>query len=330
MSKKIVFSGIQPSGVPALGNYIGAMLNFKALQDEYNCLYCVVDLHAITVRRAPELFGDHVRRLFALYIAAGLDPEKNTIFVQSHVPEHSQLAWLLNCYTYVGELGRMTQFKDKSRKNEDNINAGLYTYPVLMAADVLLYGAHLVPIGDDQKQHMELCRDIAIRFNKIYGDVLVVPEIMIPKIGARIMKLQDPLHKMDKSESENLNNSIFLLDEPDIVMAKMKKAVTDSDALVKYDTENKPGVSNLLTIYSRLTKISIQDAEREFEGKNYGFFKNAVGEAVVETLRPIQDEYKRLRADDAALDVLMKKGAEKARAIAAKVMDETSKAIGFI
>ncbi|MCL2703725.1 MAG: tryptophan--tRNA ligase [Defluviitaleaceae bacterium] len=328
-SKKVVFSGIQPSGIPALGNYIGAMMNFKALQDEYDCLYCVVDLHAITVRRDPKTYGDQIRRLFAIYVAAGLDPEKNIIFVQSHVPAHSQLSWILNCYTYVGELGRMTQFKDKSRKHEENVNAGLFNYPVLQAADVLLYGTHLVPVGQDQKQHLELARDIAIRFNKVYGKIFTVPEILIPKVGARIMKLQDPFHKMDKSEVENLNNSIFLLDEPDVIISKLRKAVTDSEAVVRYG-EDKPGVSNLLTIYSCLTGTSIPDAEREFEGKNYGFFKNAVGEAAVAVLEPIQNEYKRLMSDRGALDAMMKPGAEKAEGIAKNMLKRVHDAIGFI
>jgi tryptophanyl-tRNA synthetase len=328
-SKKIVFSGMQPSGVPTLGNYIGAMLNFKALQEEYTCLYCVVDLHSITVRQDPKKFSNDIRGLFALYVAAGLDPEKNILFVQSHVTAHSQLSWILNCYTYIGELSRMTQFKDKSRKHEENVNAGLFGYPVLQAADVLLYGTHLVPIGEDQRQHLELARDIAIRFNKLYGKVFVVPDIMIPKVGARIMKLQDPLHKMNKSEKENLNNSVFLLDEPDLVMKKFRKAVTDSDSDVRY-SEDKPGVSNLLTIYSCLTGKAIPDAEREFEGKNYGYFKDAVGEAAVSALTPIQDEYKRLMADHAALDAIMSPGAETAGVMAEKMMKRVNDAIGFI
>ena len=328
-AKKIVFSGIQPTGVPALGNYIGAMLNFKALQDEYDCLYCVVDLHAITVRQNPETFGEQVRRLLALYVATGLDPEKNTLFVQSHVVAHSQLSWLLNCYTYMGELSRMTQFKDKSKKNEDNVNAGLFDYPVLMAADVLLYGTHLVPIGDDQKQHMELTRDIAIRFNKIYGNVFVVPEIMIRKQGARIKALQDPMRKMDKSEKENLNNSIFLLDEPDVIMTKFKKAMTDSGSEILY-RDDKPGVSNLLTIYSALTGKDMAACEADFDGKNYGFFKTAVGEVVVQTLAPLQAEYKRLMNDKAALSEMMKRGAAKANEKAEAVLEKVQKAIGFI
>ena len=329
MDKKIVFSGIQPSGMPALGNYIGAMLNFKALQDEYDCMYCVVDMHSMTVSQDPKIFGDNIRRLFALYVAAGLDPEKNTLYVQSHVPGHAQLAWILNCYTYIGELGRMTQFKDKSRKHENNVNAGLFSYPVLMAADVLLYGTHLVPIGEDQKQHMELTRDIAIRFNKIYGKIFTVPEILITKVGARIMKLQDPLRKMDKSEKENLNNSIFLLDEPDVIMTKLRKAVTDSGSEVRH-SEDKPGVSNLLAIYSRLTQVSIEDAERVFEGKNYGYFKNAVGEAVVAALSPVQAEFKRLWADPAALESMMKPGAERANERAEMMIKRVYEAIGFI
>lgn len=327
--KKIVFSGVQPTGMPALGNYIGAMRQFKALQDEYDCMYCVVDMHAITVRQDPAVYGDHIRRLFAIYVAAGLDPVKNTLFVQSHVMGHAQLAWILNCYTYMGELGRMTQFKDKSRKHEENINLGLFAYPALMAADVLLYGTHLVPVGQDQKQHMELTRDVAMRFNNLYGDVFVVPDVMIPKVGARIMALQDPAHKMNKSETENMNNSIFLLDEPDVIMSKVRKAVTDSEAVVRY-SEDKPGVSNLLTIYTCLTGSTIEAAEKEFDGKNYGYFKNAVGEAVVATLAPIQAEYKRLWADKAALDACMRPGAQRANEVAERMLAKVYRAIGFI
>jgi tryptophanyl-tRNA synthetase len=305
------------------------MMNFTALQDEYNCLYCVVDLHGLTVRQDPATYGQGVRRLLALYIAAGLNPDKCTLYRQSHVPAHSQLSWLLNCYTYVGELNRMTQFKDKSQRHEDNVNAGLFDYPVLMAADVLLFNAHLVPIGADQKQHMELTRNIAIRFNNIYGDVFVVPDVLIRETGARIKKLQDPEHTMSKSEVQNLNNTIFLLDEPDVIMSKFKKAVTDSDSAVRYAPEEKPGVSNLLTIYSCLTGESIEQSEKTFEGKGYGTFKQSVGEACVTALSPIQAEYKRLIADPGYIDGIIKQGAGRAAAIAEKTMQKVHEAIGL-
>lgn len=328
-AKKTVFSGIQPTGVPALGNYIGALKNMRAFQDEYNCLYCVVDMHAITVRQDPVAFGNQIRRLFSLYLAVGIDMSKTALFVQSHVPEHAQLSWILNCFTYVGELGRMTQFKDKARKHEENVNAGLFDYPVLMAADVLLYGTDLVPVGDDQKQHMELCRDIAIRFNNVYGNVLTVPEVYIPKLGARIMRLQDPAHKMDKSETENLNNSIFMLDPPELIVSKFKKAVTDSGSEIRCG-DDKPGVTNLLTIYACMTGKAIADAEKDFTGKNYGALKSTVAEAVVETFRPIQAEYQKLMADPAYLDSLMAQGAAKARTLAQPMLKKVNNAIGFI
>jgi tryptophanyl-tRNA synthetase len=327
--KKRVFSGIQPTGVPALGNYIGAMLNFKALQDEYECLYCIVDMHGITVRQDPAVYANQARRLFAIYVAAGLDPEKSVLYVQSHVPGHAQLSWILNCHAYMGELGRMTQFKEKSRKHDDNINVGLFDYPVLMAADVLLYDTDIVPIGEDQKQHMELTRDLAIRFNNIYGNVFTVPDILMREVGARIMALQEPTRKMDKSEKENLNNTIFLLDGPDTIMAKMRKAVTDSDSEIRYAPE-KPGVSNLLEIYSCLEGCSIPEAENFFSGRNYGFLKTTVGESVVAALEPLQKEYKRLMDDPGLIDAMLRPGAEKANALASATIKRVHGAIGFI
>lgn len=327
--KKTAFSGIQPTGMPMLGNYIGAMKNMKAFQDDYDCIYCVVDMHSITVRHDPEVLRANIRRLFALYIAAGLDPEKSVIFVQSHVMEHAQLAWILNCYTYMGELSRMTQFKDKSKKHAENINAGLYDYPVLMASDILLYQAGIVPVGEDQKQHVELARDIAIRFNNIHAETFTVPEVYISKGGARIMSLQEPTRKMDKSETENLNNVIFMLDEPKTIITKIKKAVTDSEALVRY-SEDKPGVSNLLSIYSSLAGKTISDSEKDFEGKNYGYFKNAVAETVVSALEPIQKRYYELAADESYITGLMRPNAEKASQIAQNTLIDVQKKIGFV
>lgn len=327
--KKRIFSGVQPSGHLTLGNYLGAIKNWVSLQDEYDCFYCIVDLHALTVRQDPEELRRRSLSLFALYMACGLDVDKNTLFVQSHVSAHAELAWILNCYTYMGELSRMTQFKEKSRKHKDNINAGLFTYPVLMAADILLYQTHLVPVGEDQKQHLELTRDIAQRFNGLYGDVFIVPEVYIPKVAARVMSLQDPTKKMSKSD-ENPNAYISLLDEPDAIIKKFKRAVTDSGREIRYDEENKPGISNLMNIYAAITGKTYEEIEGEFEGKGYGDFKKAVGECVVEALKPIQQRYHELMKDEGYLVTLMKEGAQKASNVATQTLKKVYERIGLI
>lgn len=325
--KKTIFSGMQPSGYVTLGNYLGALRNWTKLQDEYNCLYCIVDMHAITVRQDPVKLRQQARTLLMQYIAAGLDPEKNIIYYQSHVPQHAELSWVLNCFTYMGELNRMTQFKEKSQTHADNINAGLFTYPVLMAADILLYQTDLVPVGEDQRQHLEITRNIATRFNGIYGDVFKIPEAYIGKVGARVMALQDPTKKMSKSD-ENKNNSIALLDEPSVIMSKIKKAVTDSDNEIRYG-EDKPGVSNLLNIYCAVTDKTIAEAEREFASSNYGQFKTAVGEAVVASLEPIQQKVRELEKDKDYIDGIIKTNAERAQAIARKTLSKVHRKVGF-
>lgn len=331
MTKKRIFSGVQPSGTPTLGNYLGAFRNWIALQDDdrYESVYCVVDMHAITVRRDPEELRRKTRELFALLLAIGLDPQKNILFVQSQVPAHAELTWILNCYAMFGELSRMTQFKEKSAKYPDNINAGLFDYPVLMAADILLYGAHLVPVGGDQKQHVELTRDIALRFNGLYGPVFTVPEPYIPPVGARIMSLTDPARKMDKSDPNPASN-IFLDEAPDSIMKKCKKAVTDSDAQVRYDPAEKPGVSNLMTIYSLATGLSLEETERAFEGRGYGAFKPAVGEAVTALLRPVREKMAGLLQDVDYLDAEMARGRERAAALAHDIMARVRGAVGFM
>lgn len=326
--KKVIYSAMQPSGVPSLGNYIGALKNWKNLQEDYNCLFGVANMHAITVRQDPTQLRQRTRDLAALFLAIGLDPEKHIIYVQSDVNAHAELAWILNCYTYMGELNRMTQFKDKAAKHSDNINAGLYTYPVLMAGDILLYQSDLVPVGADQKQHLEICRDIAGRFNSIYGDVFKIPEPYIPKVGARIMGLQNPEKKMSKSESDNENNVIYILDDPKVIANKIKRAVTDSDTEVRY-SEDKPGISNLLNIYSSVTGKSAAEAEAEFKGAGYGEFKSAVGEAVVTELEPIQKKFKEYSSDKAYLEKVLKEGAEKASYIANKTLNKVKKKVGY-
>lgn len=326
--KKVIFSGMQPSGTITLGNYLGALKNWTSLQDEYNCLYCIVDMHAITVKQEPAVLRKNARDLMMLYIAAGLDPEKNIIYMQSHVSAHAELAWILNCFTYMGELSRMTQFKDKSQKHSDNINAGLFTYPALMAADILLYQTDLVPVGVDQKQHLELARDIAARFNNLYGETFKVPEAYIPKVGAKIMSLQEPTKKMSKSD-QDANASITIIDDPDTIIRKFKRAVTDSDTEVRFDVDNKPGVSNLMTIYSSITGQSMEAVQREFEGKGYGDFKLRVGEAVVEELRPLQARFKELSSDKAYIDSMIKKNAETANYLATKTLRKVQKKVGF-
>ena len=325
--KKVLFSGMQATGNLTLGNYLGALKNWLTLSDEYECFYSVVDMHSITVRQDPATLRKRARALLTLYIAAGLDPEKNCIYYQSHVSGHAELAWILNCFTYMGELNRMTQFKDKSAKHADNINAGLFTYPVLMAADILLFQSDVVPVGIDQMQHLELTRDIAQRFNGIYGDVFTVPEPYIGKVGAKIMSLQDPTKKMSKSD-ENPNASIYLMDDPDTIIRKCKRAVTDSEAQILYRDE-QPGVKNLIDIYSACTNKSQQDVVKEFDGKGYGDFKMAVGEAVVSVLKPLQDEVARLEKDKAYIDGIIKNNAEKANYYAMKTLRKVQKKVGF-
>ncbi len=326
--KKTLFSGMQATGTITLGNYLGALKNWVNISDEYQCFYSVVDLHSITVRQDPAELRKRARNLLMLYIAAGLDPEKNCIYYQSHVSGHAELGWILDCFTYMGELNRMTQFKDKSAKHADNINAGLYTYPVLMAADILLFQADVVPVGADQKQHLEITRDIANRFNAIYGDVFTIPEPYIGKQGAKIMSLQDPTKKMSKSD-ENPNASIILLDDTDTIIRKFKRAVTDSDAVVRYDEAEKPGISNLMTIYSVMTGKTYDEIEREFDGKGYGDFKLAVGEAVADGLKPIQDRFYELSKDKAYVDGIIKANAEKANYFARKTLRKVQKKVGF-
>ena len=325
--KKVLFSGMQATGSLTLGNYLGALKNWVTLSDEYECFYSVVDLHSITVRQDPATLRKRARALLTLYIAAGLDPEKNCIYYQSHVSGHAELSWILNCFTYMGELNRMTQFKDKSAKHADNINAGLFTYPVLMAADILLFQADVVPVGVDQVQHLEITRDIAERFNNIYGDVFTVPEPYIGKVGAKIMSLQDPSKKMSKSD-ENPNASIYLMDDVDTIVRKCKRAVTDSEAQICY-REEQPGVKNLIDIYSACTGNAPDQVVKEFDGKGYGDFKAAVGEAVVSVLKPLQDEVARLEKDKGYIDGIIKNNAEKANYFAMKTLRKVQKKVGF-
>ncbi|BET60767.1 tryptophan--tRNA ligase [Yersinia pestis PY-66] len=330
-SKPIVFSGAQPSGELTIGNYMGALRQWVQMQDDYDCIYCIVDLHAITARQDPALLRKRTLDTLALYLACGIDPKKSTIFVQSHVPEHSQLSWALNCYTYFGELSRMTQFKDKSARYAENINAGLFDYPVLMAADILLYQTNQVPVGEDQKQHLELSRDIASRFNNLYGDIFKIPEPFIPKAGARVMSLQDPTKKMSKSD-DNRNNVIELLEDPKSVVKKIKRAMTDSDepALIRYDVEKKAGVSNLLDILSGVTGQSIPELEAQFTGQMYGHLKGAVADAVSGMLSELQERYRTYREDEALLQDVMREGAAKARARAQVTLAKVYEAIGFV
>ena len=327
--KKVLFSGMQATGNLTLGNYLGALKNWVGLCDEYECFYSVVDMHSITVRQDPATLRKRARTLLMIYIAAGIDPEKNCLYYQSHVSDHAELAWILNCFTYMGELNRMTQFKDKSAKHADNINAGLFTYPVLMAADILLYQADVVPVGIDQMQHLELTRDIAQRFNGVYGDVFTIPEAYIGKVGAKIMSLQDPSMKMSKSDPQGC---VFIMDKPEEIARKFKRAVTDSDTehCVHYDLQNKPGVSNLMSIYSSVTGKTFDEIEREFDGQGYGAFKPAVGEAVVELLRPIREETDRLLADKAYLESVYRAGAEKAAYVANRTLSKVYKKVGFL
>ena len=327
--KKVLLSGIQPSGDLHLGNYLGAIKNWAELSEQFDCYWFMADLHTITVRQDPAELRRRTLTQIATYIACGLDPEKNTIFVQSHVHQHAELGWVLDCYTMFGELSRMTQFKDKSAKHADNINAGLFTYPCLMAADILLYQPDFVPVGEDQKQHVEICRDIANRFNHVYGDVFKMPEPYIPKAGARVMSLNQPDTKMSKSIPEGC---VFLMEKPEDIMRKFKRAITDSDTerCVRFAPQEKPGVSNLMQIYSAVTGKSFETIEAEFDGKGYGAFKPAVGEAVVELLRPIREETERLLADKAYLESVYRAGAEKASYVAEKTLRKVYKKVGFL
>ncbi len=326
--KKNIFSGVQPSGNLTIGNYLGAIKNWQTLQDTYNCLYCVVDMHAITVRQDPAELRRRTLETLAIYIASGLDPEKNVMFVQSHVPAHAELAWVLNCYTMFGELSRMTQFKDKSAKNAQNINAGLFTYPTLMAADILLYGTDLVPVGIDQKQHVELARDIATRFNQIYGDTFVMPEPYIPETGRKIFSLAEPGKKMSKSD-ENVNSFVAILDPRDTIIKKFKRAVTDSDTCVRY-AEGKDGINNLMTIYSCFTGKTMEEIEREFDGKGYGEFKLAVGEVCADGLAPLQDTFNKLMADKAYMEDILKNNSDYAAYLARKMLSKVYRKVGFL
>ena len=327
VKKQRILSGIQPSGTPTLGNYIGAMRNWKLLEDQYDCLYMIADLHAITVRQEPAKLRAQSIQLLALLLAIGLDPEKNVLFFQSHVHQHAEMNWLLNCFTYMGEMSRMTQFKDKSAKHADNINCGLFTYPVLMAGDILLYQANLVPVGVDQTQHLEICRDIATRFNGLYGNVFTIPEGYYPKLGARVMSLQDPKRKMSKSDPDDC--FISMLDGPDVVRRKLRRAVTDSESEIRFDAENKPGVSNLMGILSALTGDSMEAISAQYDGKGYGVFKDAVADAVIAELEPIQQRYQKILGDKAYLGEVMTRSAERASKMAMRTMSKVHRKVGL-
>ena len=326
--KKIIFSGIQPTGTFTLGNYIGAIRNWGPLQEEYNCIYSIVDLHAITVKQDPVKLRQNTLQAYALLLACGIDPEKSIVFIQSHAKTHAELSWVLSCSTQFGELSRMTQFKDKSQKHADDVNAGLFTYPVLMAADILAYQADLVPIGADQKQHLELARNVAQRFNNKYGEFFTIPEPYIPKVGARVMSLQEPLKKMSKSD-ENVNATIFILDDKDTIIRKFKRAVTDSDTEIRY-ADGKDGINNLMTIYSAVTAKSFEEIEKEFQGKGYGDFKIAVGEAVADSLQPVRDNFAKLMQDKDYLKKCYTEGAQKALSISQKVVSKVYRKVGFV
>ena len=326
--KQRILSGIQPTGTPTLGNYIGAMRNWKLLEDEYDCLYMVADLHTITVRQEPAKFRQNAMQMLGLLLASGLDPAKSVLFFQSHVHQHAELAWLLDCYTYMGEMSRMTQFKDKSAKHADNINCGLFTYPVLMAGDILLYQANLVPVGKDQTQHLEICRDIAQRVNGLYGNVFTIPEGYYSKVGARVQSLQDPTRKMSKSDAED--SFISVLDTPDVIRRKYRRAVTDSLACIRFDPENQPGVSNLLSIISALTGEDMEKVVASFEGKGYGDLKAAVTDVTIETLAPIQAEFARVMKDKKYMEEVYREGAQRAGAIAERTLQKLMKKIGYV
>ena len=327
--RKRILSGIQPTGIPTLGNYVGAVRNWALLQKDYDCLYMVADLHSLTVREEPAALRRRTRELSALLLAAGIDPVNSVLFVQSHVPSHTQLAWVLACNTQYGQLTRMTQFKDKSAKHPDNVNGGLFTYPVLMAADILIYNADLVPVGEDQTQHLEITRDIAQRFNNLYGPTFTLPDGYVPKAGARIMSLAEPTKKMSKSDP-NVNSFVLMTDDRDTIVRKFKRAVTDSEGSVRYDAANKPGVSNLMAIYSTFTGKSMEEIEAEFAGKGYGDFKLAVAETVADALTPIRTEYTRILADKAYVDGILKDGAARAARIADRMAAKVYRKIGLL
>lgn len=326
--KQVIFSAVQPSGIITLGNYLGAVKNWVTMQDDYRCIFALADLHTITVRQDPAIFRRNTIEAYALFLACGIDPKKNPFFLQSHVHTHAELAWILNCYTQFGELSRMTQFKDKSAKHADNINAGLFAYPSLMAADILLYQSNLVPVGADQKQHLELARNIAERFNGLYSPTFTVPEPYIPKVGARVMSLQDPTRKMSKSD-ENTNGTVAVLDSPDVILRKFKRAITDSEAKVHF-APGKDGVNNLMGIYAGLTGQNNEQIEAEFAGKGYGDFKQRVAEAVIEELRPVQERFAQLIADKAYLEQCYTEGAQQALAISSRTLNKAMKKIGFL
>lgn len=328
VKKQRILSGIQPTGTPTLGNYIGAMRNWKLLEDEYDCLYMVADLHTITVRQEPAKFRQNAMQMLGLLLASGLDPKKSVLFFQSHVHQHAELGWLLDCYTYMGEMSRMTQFKDKSAKHADNINCGLFTYPVLMAGDILLYQANLVPVGKDQTQHLEICRDIAQRVNGLYGNVFTVPEGYYSKVGARVQSLQEPDRKMSKSDAED--SFISVLDAPDVIRRKYRRAVTDSLAAIRFDPENQPGVSNLLSIICALTGEEMEKIVASFEGKGYGDLKSAVTDVTIETLAPIQAEFARVMKDKKYMEEVYREGAQRAGAIAERTLQKFMKKIGYV
>lgn len=329
MAIKRIFSGIKPTGELTLGHHIGAIRNWVGFQDEYDCLYCIVDMHSITVRNDPADLRRRTLSMLAQYVASGIDPQRSIIYMQSHVKQHAELAWILNCYAMVGELNRMTQYKDMVKKHPDNINAGLFDYPVLMAADILLFDAERVPVGEDQKQHVELCRNIAQRFNGVYGEIFTIPEPFIPKVGARIMSLSEPTAKMSKTDDDAMG-TVLIMDEPDVIIKKFKRAVTDSDSAVKFDKKAKPGVSNLMQIYSAITGKSFKTIEAEFEGKGYGVFKPAVAEAVIEELRPIRERASELLTRPEELTAIYRDGAERAAKIAEKKIRLVKEAIGFV
>ena len=328
VKKPIVFSGIQPTGTMTLGNYLGAVRNWTQMQEDYDCIYSIVDMHSLTIRQDPKVLRQNILNAFALLLACGIDPQKSITFIQSHVDNHAVLSWVLSCSTQFGELSRMTQFKDKSAKHADNINAGLFTYPVLMAADILLYQTDLVPVGVDQKQHLELTRDVAIRFNNLYGNTFKIPEPYIPKAGAKIMSLADPTKKMSKSD-ENPNGFITILDPEDVIIRKFKRAITDSEAQVVY-REGKDGINNLMTIYSCVTGKTMEEIQREFDGKGYGDFKLAVGETVADHLKPIRENFARLSADKAYLEEVYRQGAQQAQRLSQRTMEKVFKRIGFL
>ncbi|MBM6716929.1 tryptophan--tRNA ligase [Gemmiger formicilis] len=329
LKRKRILSGIQPTGTPTLGNYLGALRNWALLQNSYDCLYMVADLHALTVRQVPADLRRNSRALTALLLAVGIDPKEHILFVQSHVPAHCELSWILACNTQFGELSRMTQFKDKSAKHPDNVNGGLFTYPVLMASDILIYNADLVPVGQDQTQHLELARDIAGRFNNIYGETFVLPEGYVPAAGAKVMSLSEPTKKMSKSDP-NVNSFILMTDDKDTIVRKFKRAVTDSDGMVHFDTANKPGVSNLMTIYAAFTGKTMPEIEAEFAGKGYGDFKMAVAETTVDAICPVQEELQRIQADKAYVDGVLKDGAERAARLANRTVSKVHRKVGLL